>query len=407
MGAAANSVGPTTTFAPMPFPDDPDDDAGFIPPLPQDDRLWRHPSEVDGPHSLASTHNRRFSRSGLTAFILLLVIAIGTGIAAFGTFHSGGATRDGTVVASGPASQDLPDDVLASLSPAVVQITIDGPTDVTMTTGLIIRADGYVITASDPLNGARSITVTLIDGRSYNATVVGTDPSDDIAVIDIEASGLTTPVVGDLSSIEQGETVYVIGHTETDRRSWVASAVFQSPGMRFDASDGTSLHDMIASSLETTPPTPSAVLCTRSGAVIGLLTSRIATSSQTNANISAPSTLTLPAAHTEFANSIAWATHVADDIIATGVVRRAWLGIISTDAAEGGAFIQSVSAKSPAATAGLASGDRITSLEKRPIRTSSDLVVALRYFAANDSVNIEFNRDGSTISTTAKLTDRQ
>lgn len=407
MGAAANSVGPTTTFAPMPFPDDPDDDAGFIPPLPQDDRLWRHPSEVDGPHSLASARNRRFSRSGLTAFILLLVIATGTGIAAFGTFHSGGSSRNGTAAASGPASHELSDDVLASLSPAVVQITIDGPTVVTMTTGLIIRPDGHVITASDPLNGARSITVTLFDGRSFNATVVGTDPSDDIAVIDIEASNLTTPVVGDLSLIERGETVYVIGHTETDRRSWVASAVFQSPGMRFDASDGTSLHDMIASSLETTPPTPSAVLCTRSGAVIGLFTSRIATSSQTNANISAPSTLTLPAAHTEFANSIAWATHVADDIIATGVVRRAWLGIISTDAAESGAFIQSVSAKSPAATAGLAPGDRITSLEKRPIRTSSDLVVALRYFKANDSVNIEFNREGSTISTTAKLTDRK
>ncbi len=407
MGAAANSVGPTTTFAPMPFPDDPDDDAGFIPPLPQDDRLWRHPSEVDGPRSLTSARKRRFSRPGLTAFILLLVIAVGTGIAAFGTFHSGDVTRDGTAVASGPASHDLSDDALATLSPAVVQITIDGPTVVTMTTGLIIRADGHVITASDPLHDARSITVTLFDGRSFNATVVGTDPSDDIGVIDIEASGLTTPVVGDLSSIEQGETVYVIGHTETDRRSWVASAVFQSPGMRFDTTDGTSLHDMIASTLETRPPTPSAVLCTRSGAVIGLFTSRTSASSRMDAMNSAPSTLSLPTAHTEFANSIAWATHVADDIIATGVVRRAWLGIISTDAADGGALIQSVSAKSPAANAGLASGDRITALEKRPIRNSSDLVVALRYFKTNDSVTIELHREGSAISTTAKLTDRK
>ena len=118
----------------MPFPDDPDDDAGFIPPLPQDDRLWRHPSEVDGPRSRTSARKRRFSRPGLTAFILLLVIAVGTGIAAFGTFHSGDVTRDGTAVASGPASHDLSDDALATLSPAVVQITIDGPTVVTMTT---------------------------------------------------------------------------------------------------------------------------------------------------------------------------------------------------------------------------------------------------------------------------------
>jgi len=406
VGAAANSVGPTATFAPMPFPDDPDDDAGFIPPLPQDDRLWRHPSEVDGLHSLSSARNRRSSRSGLTAFILLLVIAIGTGIAAFGAFHSGNATDDGTAVASGPASHELSDQVLASLSPAVVQITIDGPTVATMTTGLMIRPDGYVLTASDPLNGARSITVTLVDGRSFNATVVGTDPSDDIAVIDIEASGLTTPVVGDLSSIEQGETVYVIGHTETDRRPWVASAVFQSSGMRVDTSDGTSLHDMVASTLETTPPTPSAVLCTRSGAVIGLFTSRIAAPSRTNAVISAPSTLTLPTAHTAFANSIAWATHVADDIIATGVVHRAWLGIISTDATGGGASIQSVSANGPAEIAGLASGDLITALGKIPIHNSSDLVVALRRFVANDSVNVEFKRSGSVSSTKARLSDR-
>jgi putative serine protease PepD len=390
----------------MPFPDDPDDDAGFIPPLPQDDRLWRHPSEVDGPHSLASARNRRSSRSGLTAFILLLVIAIGTGIAAFGTFHSSGATHDGTAVASGPASHDLSDDVLASLSPAVVQITIDGPTVVTMTTGLMIRPDGHVITASDPLHDARSITVTLFDGRSFNATVVGTDPSDDIGVIDIEASGLTTPVVGDLSSIEQGDTVYVIGRTETDHRSWVASAVFQSSGQRIDATDGTSMHDMITSSLETTPPTPSAVLCTRAGAVIGLFTSRTSASSRTNAIISAPSTLTLPTAHTEFANSIAWATHVADDIIATGVVHRAWLGIISTDAAGGGALIQSVSANSPAEIAGLVSGDLITALGKIPVHNSSDLVVALRRFVANDSVNVEFKRSGSTSSTKVRLTDR-
>lgn len=406
MGAAANSVGPTATFAPMPFPDDPDDDAGFIPPLPQDDRLWRHPSEIDGPHSLSPARNRRSSRSGLTAFVLLLVIAIGTGIAAFGTFHSGNATNDGTAVASGPASHDLSDDVLASLSPAVVQITIDGPTVATMATGLMIRSDGHVLTASDPLNGARSITVTLVDGRSFNATVVGTDPSDDIAVIDIEATGLTTPVVSDLSSIEQGDTIYVIGHTETDRRSWVASAVFQSLGMRVDSSDGTSMHDMVASSLETTPPTPSAVLCTRGGAVIGLLTSRTSTSSRTNAMNSAPSTLTLPTAHTEFANSIAWITRVADDIIATGVVRRAWLGIISTDAAGGGALIQSVSANSPAEVAGLASGDLITALGKIPIHNSSDLVVALRRFVANDSVNVEFKRSGLVSSTTARLTDR-
>ena len=407
VGAAANSAGPTTTFAPMPFPDDPDDDAGFIPPLPQDDRLWRHPSEMAGPHTPpASPRRRRTSRSGVAAFIVLGLIVTTTGLAAIATLTTDSDSRRTTPFAVGPAAAELPESALASVAPAVVQISIDRPSNTLVVTGLMIRADGHVLTTSDSLEGARSITVTTSDGRAFNAKVVGTDPADDLAVIDIEGAGLPTPTFGDVNAVAPGSTVFVIGRTTTDSRSWVSTATFQDVGLRLDASDGSSLHDMIGAAIATQPPTDSAVLCTQAGEVIGVLTSRSANTTRSTDFASVPSTLALPNTINSFAHSVAWARHVADDIIDTGTVHHAWLGVLTTDAPEGGAAIQSVTSKSPAESAGLRADDRIVSVSGHAIRNSSDLIVALRQYSANDKVTIDVVRTGQTVTKTATLSDR-
>lgn len=407
VGAAANSGGPTATFAPMPFPDDPDDDAGFIPPLPQDDRLWRHPSEMAGPNAPSSPpHHRRSSKTGLIAFIALGLIMSAAGLAAIGGFSSSGPSQPSTTFAIGPAADALPETALSSIAPAIVQITIDRPTASVVVTGLIIRADGHVVTASDPIEGARSITVRTSDGRAYNATVVGIDAADDLAVIDIEGSGLPTPTFGDVASVDQGDTVFVIGRTESDPRSWVAAGVFQSVGMRLETADGTSMHGMIGSSIDAKPPTESAVLCTPAGEVIGLLTSRSPAALRSAYSDSPASTLALPRISNSFAHSVTWTRHVADDIIDTGSVHHGWLGVMTTDAPEGGASVESVAATSPAERAGLRSGDRITSLGDSKLQNSSDLVVALREHTANELVVISYVRDGISAKTSAKLSDR-
>ena len=407
VGAAANSVGPTTTFASMPFPDAPDNDAGFIPPLPQDDRLWRHPSELAGPHTHPSpSHRRRTSRTGVVAFVALGLILTATGLAAIGVLDTGTTSPHDTQFAIGPAAERFTDGALSSLAPSVVQIVVDRSTDSVTVTGLIIRSDGHVVTASDPLEGARSLTVTTADGRAFNATVVGVDAADDLAVIDIEGSSLPTPRFGDIESLAQGDTVFVVGRTNSDRRSWIASATFQTVGMRLDTDNGSSLHDMIGSAVEAQPPTDSAVLCTQTGEVIGLVTSRTSTTPRSIAFAAVPSTLMLPSTTNSFAHPIAWTRHVADDIIETGSVHHAWLGVMTTDAPEGGAQVASVGANSPAERAGLAPGDRITSLGELNLSTSSALVVALRHHNANDTVVIGYVRDGVSAKTKATLSDR-
>jgi len=391
----------------MPFPDDPDNDAGFVPPLPQDDRLWRHPSEMAGPNPpSAPSQRRRSSRTGLFAAIAIGIVVTTTGIAAVGILGSSNHSDQGTFFAIGPAADALPETALAALAPAVVQITIDRSANSFVVTGLIIRSDGHVITASDPLKGARSLTVTTADGRAFNATIVGTDPDDDLAVIDIEGSGLPTPSFGDIGSVAQGDTVFIVGRTDTDRRSWVTSGVFQSAGMRIDATDGSTLHDMIGSAIDVQPPTDSAVLCTWSGQVIGLVTSRAATATRSAASASVSSTLALPRATNSFAHSAAWTRHVADQIIDTGTVHHAWLGVMTTDAPDGGAAIESIVLGGPADRAGLIAGDHITSIGEQRLMTSSALVVALRNHHSNDNVTIGYVRDGVAASTLATLSDR-
>ena len=407
VGAAANSAGPTATFAPMPFPDDPDDDAGFVPPLPQDDRLWRHPSEMAGPNPISSRAKRRYSsRTGFFAVIAIGLIATTTGIAAVGILGSSDRAPRGTEFAVGPAAEALPETALSSLAPAIVQIKVDRASGSFVVTGLIIRSDGHVVTASDPLEGARSLTVTTADGRAFNATIVGTDPADDLAVIAIQGSGLPTPSFGDINSVAQGDTVFVVGRTPTDNRSWVASAIFQAVGVRLDTTDGSTLHDMIGSAIDVRPPTDSAVLCTKTGEVIGLLTSRAAAATRSAALAAVPSTLALPSATNSFAHSVAWTRHVVDDIIETGSVHHGWLGVMTTDAPEGGAAIESVTRYGPADRAGLIAGDRVTSLSNANLPTSSALVVALRNHAANDTITIGYVRNGIAATTFATLIDR-
>ena len=406
MGAAGNSERPTTTFASMPFPDEPDDDAGFVPLLPQDDRLWRHPSEMAGPNAAPSVRRRRSPRTGLLALLVIGAVTALTATAALGGFDPGRAADGDSNSPVGPAAAALPSDAIAALAPALVQITIDGPSDSTVVTGLLIRSDGHVITAADPLEGARSLTVTTSDGRAFNARVVGTDAADDLAVVDIEAAGLPTPNFGEVGSIAQGETVYVISRTGADGRSWVAPAIFESAGMRLDSTDGTSMYDMIGSTLDTTPPTASAVLCTRQGEVIGLLTSRTAARTRSRAFSAAPSTLALPTSHTAFAHPVTWTNHVADDLIADGVVHHTWLGVISTNAPAGGALIESVVIGGPAARAGLTAGDRVTSIGGKSVSSSSDLLVALRQFSPEESVRIDFIRGDRSSTVKATLSDR-
>lgn len=387
--------------------DDPEENAGFIPPLPKDDRLWRHPSEMTASQTFPPSPNpRRSSHTGLVAFLFVGFMATAIGVAALSFRGPSSTPLGGTQFSLGPDATAITEADLNALTSTLVQITIDGPSGLTVATGLIVRSDGYVITSADPIKGARSITVTVADGRAFNAAVVGNDTADDLAVIAIAATGLPTPRLGTLASVRDGDTAYVVSRAAGDTRVWISAARIQSSGLRLTTSDGSSLHDMTQSTLDTPPPSLSAVLCNQAGEVIGLLTSRTPTATSRSELPSAPSTLALQRVHVAYAHPVSWMSHVAENIIATGVVHNASLGVMAADAVEGGASIESVNPEGPAAIAGLDVGDRVTSLAGKPVRSSSELIVILRRFSANDTVTIECMRGETSMSVAVTLGDR-
>ena len=136
------------------------------------------------------------------------------------------ANPSGTATSStdGSASLDPLVNVINSITPSVVEIT----TEQMVTTsygfwggqqivsgagsGVIFTADGYIITNAHVVEGAQQITVKLNDGTTCNATLIGSDSQSDIAVIKIDASGLTPAILGDSDTIAIGETAIAVGN---------------------------------------------------------------------------------------------------------------------------------------------------------------------------------------------------
>lgn len=409
----------------MPFPDDPDDDAGFVPPLHPDDRLWRHPSEMaasSGAESAAPAPERVTTVGApriwtvVTASLLVGVTVTLAVLSVTGTFE-GGTIR--TVVeqvearaAEGTGGAALTDRV----GPAIVRVDAVHPTGTTSATGVVYRSDGHLLTTADAVEGATSVTVTTPDGAVLAATVVGTDNATDIAVLDIDRDGMTTAVLARVADLEPGEPAVAIERQPDTDGPAVVTGHVSALGLRIDIAGGSSLHDMIQAALETSPAAAGALLCTDDGAVLGLLTSRTPAGSPryTQTSLDASTTSTTEAAGTAmlYATPIDYAVQVADEIIETGTVRRTWLGVLGDDLdpstaatlGRSGATLTRVVADGPAAAAGLEEGDVVLAVDGVQTTSMSSLVVALRTHRPGDAVDVTFVRDGEQRVTMATLT---
>jgi putative serine protease PepD len=410
VAGAANSVRPTTTLAAMPFPDDPDDDAGFIPPLPPEDRLWRHPSELSGagvrpnPAPMPAPSRGNSSRPVLIGTIALL-IGVAATLAILGATGSLGSSGPGTAATASPSTDAIPPAVDGTLSTAVVRITADRSSGSVSVTGLMLRADGHLVTTADAIGDARSFTVTSSSGMALNATLVGVDTSEDIAVLDIEGTDLPIASAAATTDAAEGDTVFVIGRSTGQVRSWATSGRMTATHVRLDATDGSALYDMIEIGVASAPPTSASVLSTGDGRVLGIFTSREPANLPTVTSSVVPLPFTDPAPTLLWAIPIGEVTRIADDIIDTGAVRRPWLGVVVDDAGSMGIEIRTVATDSPAARVGLRVGDVVTSVDDNRIATTDDLVIALRAHHPGDRVTVGYQRDGAGTTTAVTLSE--
>jgi serine protease Do len=252
--------------------------------------------------------------------------------------------------------------------------------------GFIVSEDGYILTNNHVVADADKIEVTLADGTSYPAEIVGTDPTFDLAVIKIGAKGLPVLELGDSENVRVGEWVVAIGNPygfESTVTVGVISAKDRSVRARNLNFDG-----FLQTDAAINPGNSGGPLLNLDGEVIGI------------------NTAIIPYAQgIGFAVPVNMAKQVLDDLVKYGTVKRGWLGVyiqpLTPEFAEaygveheGGAVVSDVVPDSPAAGAGLRRGDVIVAVDGETIEDHTDLSFCIRSHLEGDKVRLTVIREG-------------
>lgn len=268
--------------------------------------------------------------------------------------------------------------VTQTVSDAVVQIKVDksaamkpaknGQQPFGTGSGFIISTDGFIVTNSHVVNGAKSIEVSLQDGRTLNATLVGEDPATDIAVVQINAEKISTASFGDSDRLQVGQLAVAIGNPYGFQYS-VTAGVVSALGRTLRSESGRLIDDVIQTDAALNPGNSGGPLVDSHGKVIGVNTAVI-----------------LPAQGICFAVSSNLASYIVGKLITEGKVRRAFIGIggqmirlhnelVSRFQLKvaSGVLVQSVEQNGPAQVSGLRNGDLIVGFEEHPIGSIDDL----------------------------------
>jgi serine protease Do len=253
--------------------------------------------------------------------------------------------------------------------------------------GFILNADGYVMTNAHVIEGADEVIVTLADKREFKAKTIGADKRSDVALVKIEATGLPTVRLGDVSKLKVGEWVIAIGSPfglESTVTAGIVSAKSRDTG---------DLLPLIQTDVAINPGNSGGPLINMRGEVVGI-NSQIYSRSGGYMGIS-------------FAIPIDEATRVSEQLRAGGRVIRGRIGVViarlTKDVAESiglgkavGALVQSVEAGGPAEKAGVEPGDVITKVDGRSVESSVELPRIVGGIKPGTKATLQVFRRGST-----------
>jgi Do/DeqQ family serine protease len=256
--------------------------------------------------------------------------------------------------------------------------------------GVIVSQDGYILTNNHVVDGTDTVKVELPDDRTFTAKVVGTDPATDLAVVKIEATGLPTLEFGDSDAVKVGDQVLALGNPLGVGET-VTSGIISAKGRTTSRDD--SYQDFLQTDAAINHGNSGGALVNAGGQLIGI-PSQILTPTDGNIGLG-------------FAIPSNMAKHVMDQLIATGTVRRAKLGVtvqqITPDLASSlglpntrGALISNVDEGSPAAKAGVRQGDVITAYNGKAVADSNQLRNSVASTKPGTSVSLEVLRNGRT-----------
>ena len=266
--------------------------------------------------------------------------------------------------------------------------------------GVIISEDGYIITNNHVIEDANTVTVRLKNGESYDATLVGTDPETDVAVIKIDAEGLTPATLGDSDTLQVGQTAIAIGNPLGQLGGTVTNGIISALDREITL-DGETMN-LLQTNAAINPGNSGGGLFNDKGELIGLVVAK-----STGENVEGLG----------FAIPINDVKEVLDSLIDYGYVKgRFELGVttidITSDEAqaryrvdEQGVYVQQVNVDGNAALAGMQAGDRIVSVDGTAIESGSQLKEIIQSHTAGDKITIVVERNGQQVSLAVTLAE--
>ena len=312
---------------------------------------------------------------------------------------------DSSITAASSSGSSLTTEQVADLvSPSVVVITTEqvvysqwswyGQNQVESGagSGVIISSDGYILTCAHVVDGVSTITVTIGD-KDYTATLVGEDTTSDIAVIKIDADGLTPATVGNSDSLKVGQSVMAVGNPLGELGGTVTGGMISALNRSVTIQGSSSVNTMslIQMDASVSPGNSGGGLFNMNGELVGIVNAKSSSSDAEGLGFAIP---------------INDAIKVAQELLENGYVTgRPYLGITYlavTDAQTAsqlgvnayGVYVVEVVKGGPAEKAGLQAGDRIVSVDGTEIASKDDLGTLMQKHAAGDTLSITIAREG-------------
>jgi putative serine protease PepD len=351
---------------------------------------------------------RRLRKTQVVSLLAVACLGAGGGAVAYATLSDGNTVvKQVTVRQSEPiASSSAPlsvNQIYRRAYRGVVEITVTTPAAASpfgggggsskaQGSGWVYDSSGHIVTNDHVVDGASSISVLFWNGKTYSATVVGTDKSTDLAVIKVNAPSaeLHALSVGDSAALQVGDGVVAIG-SPFGLEETVTSGIVSALHRAIEAPNNFTINDSIQTDAAINHGNSGGPLLNSQGKVVGV-NAQIRSDSGGNEGVG-------------FAIPSNTVRSIATQLISTGKAVHAYLGV-SIDSTASTASIAEVKPSTPAAGAGLKAGDVVTAVDGTSIASGDDLTRAIDSHKPGDTITLKYRRGGSEHSVDLKLATR-
>lgn len=356
--------------------------------------------------------------AGVLALVLVAAVSFGGGFAGYLVASKNGgqtvmyqAASGGSATSTSSTGGSL-SDVASAVTPSVVVVTTEqivtdnyfwGGQQVLSGagSGVILTTDGYIVTNYHVVEGAQQITVTLHDDSTYTATVVGSDQQSDIALLKIDATGLTPAVLGDSDNVQVGEVVIAVGNPMGTLGGTVTDGIVSA--LNRDISVEGNEMTLMQTSAAISPGNSGGGLFNTNGELIGIVNAKYSDEDAEGLGFAIPVNTMKTVVQDLLENGyVTGRPALGITVITVGDVQTAMqYGVSSL-----GVYVNSVDEGSGAEAAGMKAGDRIVSIGTQLVESTDDVTNALKSYNVGDVVEVQVDRGRELITLQVTLGEK-